>query len=69
MKINVGDFFSKGLLFILIGVLFITGFDVTSLSKTDWLGIFSGVGAGLDGVARPVPSGAKGRSAEVWAGF
>ncbi len=30
-----------------IGVLFITGFDVTSLSKTDWLGILSGVGAGL----------------------
>ena len=29
------------------GVLFITGFDVTQLSKTDWLGIFSGVGAGL----------------------
>ncbi|MEA3384387.1 MAG: DMT family transporter [Campylobacterota bacterium] len=30
-----------------IGVLFITGFDVTSLDKTDWLGIFSGIGAGL----------------------
>jgi drug/metabolite transporter (DMT)-like permease len=30
-----------------IGVLFITGFDVTSLTKTDWLGILSGVGAGL----------------------
>ncbi|MEA3498978.1 MAG: DMT family transporter [Campylobacterota bacterium] len=29
------------------GVLFITGFDVTALSKTDWLGILSGVGAGL----------------------
>lgn len=29
------------------GVLFITGFDVTSLDKTDWLGILSGVGAGL----------------------
>jgi len=29
------------------GVLFITGFDVTQLSKTDWLGILSGVGAGL----------------------
>ena len=28
-------------------VLFITGFDVMSLSKTDWLGILSGVGAGL----------------------
>jgi drug/metabolite transporter (DMT)-like permease len=30
-----------------IGVLFITGFDITSLTKTDWLGILSGVGAGL----------------------
>lgn len=30
-----------------IGVLFVTGFDVTNLSKTDWFGIFSGVGAGL----------------------
>jgi len=29
------------------GVLLITGFDVTSLSKTEWLGILSGVGAGL----------------------
>ena len=30
-----------------IGVVFITGFDVTSLDKTDWLGICSGIGAGL----------------------
>ncbi|MEA3288966.1 MAG: DMT family transporter [Campylobacterota bacterium] len=29
------------------GIMFITGFDVTSLDKTDWLGILSGVGAGL----------------------
>jgi drug/metabolite transporter (DMT)-like permease len=29
------------------GVLFITGFDISSLDKTDWLGILSGVGAGL----------------------
>ena len=29
------------------GVLSITGFDITTLSKTDWLGILSGVGAGL----------------------
>jgi drug/metabolite transporter (DMT)-like permease len=29
------------------GVLFITGFDPTTLEKTDWLGILSGVGAGL----------------------
>ncbi len=30
-----------------IGILFITGFDITSLNKTDWLGILSGIGAGL----------------------
>lgn len=30
-----------------LGVLFITGFDVTNLDKTDWLGILSGVCAGL----------------------
>jgi len=30
-----------------IGIVFITGFDITNLSKTDWLGIFSGVGAAL----------------------
>ena len=30
-----------------IGILFITGFDITSLDKSDWLGILSGVGAGL----------------------
>jgi len=30
-----------------IGVLFITGFDLTNLEKTDCLGILSGVGAGL----------------------
>lgn len=29
------------------GVLLITGFDITALSKTEWLGILSGVGAGL----------------------
>ena len=29
------------------GVMFITGFDILGLSKTDWLGILSGVGAGL----------------------
>ena len=29
------------------GVLFVTGFDITHLSKTDWFGILSGVGAGL----------------------
>ncbi|QDF29613.1 DMT family transporter [Halarcobacter anaerophilus] len=30
-----------------IGILFITKFDGSSLDKTDWLGILSGVGAGL----------------------
>ncbi len=30
-----------------IGVLFVTGFDIWALSKTDWLGIVSGVLAGL----------------------
>jgi drug/metabolite transporter (DMT)-like permease len=30
-----------------IGIMFITGFDGTNLSKSDWLGILSGVGAGL----------------------
>jgi len=30
-----------------IGVLFITNFNVFALSKTDWLGICSGIGAGL----------------------
>ena len=30
-----------------IGILFITGFDGSTLDKTDWLGILSGVGAAL----------------------
>jgi drug/metabolite transporter (DMT)-like permease len=30
-----------------IGIMFITGFDGTNLSKSDWLGILSGAGAGL----------------------
>jgi len=30
-----------------IGVLFITNFNIFALSKTDWLGICSGIGAGL----------------------
>jgi len=30
-----------------IGIIFITGFDISGLSKTDYLGILSGVGAGL----------------------
>ncbi len=37
----------SGILVGFCGVLFITGFDITTLSKTDWLGILSGVGAGL----------------------
>ena len=30
-----------------VGILFITGFDGTNLEKSDWLGILTGVGAGL----------------------
>lgn len=30
-----------------VGILFITNFDGSSLDKTDWLGILTGVGAGL----------------------
>ena len=30
-----------------IGITFITGFDPSNISKTDWLGILCGVGAGL----------------------
>lgn len=30
-----------------IGILFITGFDGNNLEKSDWLGILTGVGAGL----------------------
>lgn len=37
----------SGILVGFCGVLFITGFDITTLDKTDWLGILSGVGAGL----------------------
>jgi drug/metabolite transporter (DMT)-like permease len=42
--------YSRGVFGILvgfIGILFITGFDIVGLDKTDWLGIFSGIGAGL----------------------
>lgn len=37
----------SGIIIGFCGVLFITGFDITTLDKTDWLGILSGVGAGL----------------------
>lgn len=30
-----------------IGILFITGFDGSNLEKSDWLGVLTGVGAGL----------------------
>jgi drug/metabolite transporter (DMT)-like permease len=30
-----------------IGITFITGFDFSNLRKTDWLGILSGIGAGI----------------------
>ncbi len=36
-----------GILVGFIGITFITGFDITHLDKTDWLGILSGIGAGL----------------------
>jgi len=36
-----------GIIIGFVGILFITGFDGSSLSKTDWLGILTGVGAGL----------------------
>ena len=42
--------YSRGILGIVvgfIGILFITGFTMSQLDKTDWLGIFSGIGAGL----------------------
>jgi len=37
----------SGIVIGFIGILFITGFDITTLNKTDWLGVLSGVGAGL----------------------
>ena len=37
----------NGIIIGFIGILFITGFDITTLNKTDWLGVLSGVGAGL----------------------
>jgi len=37
----------SGIIIGFIGILFITGFDITTLNKTDWLGVLSGVGAGL----------------------
>ena len=42
-------FFSKSIVCwdFVIGILFITNFDITTLSKTDWLGILSGATAGL----------------------
>jgi len=36
-----------GIIIGFVGILFITGFDGSQLSKTDWLGILTGVGAGL----------------------
>jgi len=38
---------SFGIVLGFIGILFITGFDIATISKTDWLGILSGIGAGL----------------------
>ncbi len=47
LKEHLSSFAWIGVFIGFIGVLFITGFDVTTLDKTDWLGIFSGIGAGL----------------------
>lgn len=47
LKERLSLFGWSGILVGFFGVLFITGFDITSLDKTDWLGILSGVGAGL----------------------
>jgi len=47
LREKLSTFAWSGIFVGFFGVLFITGFDITSLDKTDWLGILSGVGAGL----------------------
>jgi len=44
-KLSVTSWF--GVIIGFLGILFITGFDISTLDKTDYLGILSGVGAGL----------------------
>jgi len=47
LKEKLSKFAWAGIFVGFFGVLLITGFDITNLSKTEWLGILSGVGAGL----------------------
>ena len=47
LKEKLSSFAWTGIFIGFGGILFITGFDITTLEKTDWLGILSGVGAGL----------------------
>jgi drug/metabolite transporter (DMT)-like permease len=47
MKEKLSPFAIFGVVVGFIGILFITGFNLTHLDKTDWLGILSGIGAAL----------------------
>ncbi len=47
LKERLSAFAWGGIFIGFFGVLFITGFDITALDKTQWLGILSGMGAGL----------------------
>lgn len=47
LKEKLSKFAIFGVIIGFIGILFITGFDITQLEKTDYLGIFSGIGAAL----------------------
>jgi drug/metabolite transporter (DMT)-like permease len=47
LKEKLSSTATLGIIVGFIGILFVTGFDTNGLSKTDYLGILSGVGAGL----------------------
>ena len=47
IKEKLGSIGWTGIFVGFIGILFITGFDGNNLEKSDWLGILTGVGAGL----------------------
>ena len=47
LKEKLSKLATAGIFVGFFGVLLITGFDLTALSKTEWLGVLSGVGAGL----------------------
>ncbi len=47
IKESMGKFGWLGIFVGFIGIMLITGFDGSNLEKSDWLGILSGVGAGL----------------------